>query len=650
MVAPLRPGHDGLVGTAVRRAGGLLVGREREIAVLTEALGGGARSCVVHGATGMGKSALLSVAASIAVRSGLRPVRGLRAVTGVDSHTVLVVDDVERLGPEESERLARFRGAVLLAGDCDPDVLGVVDAVRVPLRPVGAEAVAEMVRRRFDEDVPPEVTALCLEYSGGAPGVLSDVLDLVGDLASLPAALPGLRLPRLLRAVRRGWEVLDADAVAVARALAVLGSASLDVLGEVAGLDSFRALAAFERLVDARLAVDEPMRVRSPALRHAIRHEMAPQSRESLHRAAAEVLHRRCDPSAAVAEHVVACAEPVGAQWVAPVLHGAAQVHRAAGRAELAARCLRAALREPATAEIAAQVATGMADLHLRCGIPPRAGELARQRSAAGEWFAAVVLDWQCDEDLQGYAEAPVVPDDPERVLRDLPENGPRVVPLALAGLGLLQRGAERVVLDLAPRLRDRLDGAERDWLTALEMWAHRAGGDHAAVVRLMGDLASASPSRGCVALGAAAFVASCVDTGRPGDAREALVRLGYTGALPPAWACALLLRQRARMHLALGAPRAALADADRAGAADLAEEAKAALGRQRRPVRGIAWDKLTPHESRIVSLVLEGETNRAIAARFGVTQRAVELHLTRVYRKVGISRRVQLSAVFGVA
>ncbi|NKE56618.1 ATP-binding protein [Lentzea sp. PSKA42] len=111
MVAPLRPG---LVGTVVREAGGLLVGRDREIAVLTDALGGGARSCVVHGATGMGKSALLSVASSIAVRSGLRPARGLRALSGVDRHTVLVVDDAEQLSAEETERLSRFRGAVVV--------------------------------------------------------------------------------------------------------------------------------------------------------------------------------------------------------------------------------------------------------------------------------------------------------------------------------------------------------------------------------------------------------------------------------------------------------------------------------------------------------------------------------------------------------
>ncbi|MFD4640668.1 LuxR C-terminal-related transcriptional regulator [Lentzea sp. NPDC058436] len=641
MVTPLRPG---LVGSAVRHAGGLLLGREREMAVLTDALSGGARSCVVHGATGMGKSALLSVASSIAVRSGSRPVRGLRALTGVDRHAVLVVDDVERLSGDEAERLARFRGAVLLAGDCDPDVLPFVDAVRVPLRPIGAEAVAEMIRRRFDAEAPSDVAALCLEFSGGAPGVLSDVLDVVPDLDSLRDVLPGLRLPRLLRAVRRSWEVLDAEAVAVARALAVLGTASPDVLCEVAGTGSFRTLAAFERLVDARLAVAGPMRVRSPALSHAIRHEMAPEDRERLHRAAAGVLHRRCDPSAA--EHVVACAEPVGS-WAVPVLRDAARVHRAGGRPEQAIRHLRAALREPPAGE-AERVAVAMADLHLRCGIAPRAGELARQRGALGEWFDAVVLDWQCDEDLLGFASTPVLPDDPERVLRDLPESGPRVVSLALAGFGLLQRGSEKVVLDLAPQLRPRLAGAERDWLTALEMWALRD--DHTAVSRLMRELAQASPLRGCVALGAAAFVASCVDVGRPGEAREMLVRLGYTGSLPPVWTCTTLLTQRARMHLALGAPRAALADAERAGATELADQARAALVHRPRPMRSAAWDGLTPHESRIVSLALEGETNRAIAERFNVTPRAVELHLTRVYRKVGISRRVQLSSVFGTA
>ncbi|MFS8101845.1 LuxR family transcriptional regulator [Lentzea alba] len=574
-----------------------LVGREREVAALTEALGSGVGSCLVHGAAGMGKSALLSVASSIAVRSGLRPVRGL------GPGTLLVVDDVEQLSADEIERLSRFEGAVLLAGDVDPvsppeglaDLLA--DAVRVPLRPIGSDAVAEMVRRRFDVDSP-ELAGLLLAYSGGAPGVVSDVLDLVTSADCLRDRLSGLRLPRLLRAVRRYWQGLDAEAVAVARALAVLGEAPLDLLGEVAGMGSFQALAAFERLVDARLAVDQPMRLRSPALGHAIRHEAAPEARERLHRTAAEVMYRRCDPVTAVAEHVVACARPVGAQWVAPVLGAAARLHRAAGRPEHAVRCLRAALREPMSGETAAQVAEGMADLHLRWGIAPHADELTRLWRwvpDAADLLAAVVVEWQCDEDVLG----------------------------ALGG-----------------------DVGVGDWPVAEEMWARR--GDHAEVSRLMQDLAGDSPLRGCVALGAAAFVASCVDSGRPDEAREMLVRLGYLGTLPPAPVCTVLLHQRARMHLALGSPRAALADAERAGAAEVAEQARIALQVPRKPVRGAAWGKLTPHEARIVRLVLEGETNRAIATRFNVTQRAVELHLTRVYRKAGICRRVQLSAVFG--
>ncbi len=667
---------------------------------MIEALGDG-RSCVVHGGVGTGKSALLAVASSIALRSGMKPVR---AWPGVDRRAVLVVDDAERLPADRLERLARFRGPVLLAGDLDPDVaLDLLPgAAQVAVRPIGAAAVAELVRRRTGAEVPPELAELCLRYSGGAPGVLSDVLDLVPDLAvaCLRDTLPWLRLPRLLRAVRRRWDALDAEAVAVGRALAVLGEPALDVLCEVAGMPSFAALAAFERLVDARIAAGGPMRVQSPALGHAIRHEMAPHARERLHRTAAQVLHRRKDTATAVAEHLVACAEPVALPWAAPVLATAARLHRAAGRPEHAVRCLRAAVREPVDDRVAAEVAAGMADLHLRCGIAPRAAELGRL--AGGDRLAAVVLDWQCDEEVLGLELGPVAmsvsaanagavdgtggpavrafwlslrgdgAELAEQVLGDVADGRCDPVPdLVFAGLALLHSTSEyaNVLLGLAPRLRARLVGAEDDWLVALEAWAHRANGDHSEVSRLVRDLAArTSPARGCTALGSAAFVASAVDGGVPDEARELLGRLGYAGTLPPAWVCTTLLHHRGRMHLELGSPRAALADATECGArlaswrADnpaiapwrlVAGAAKARLGEAaavREPVRriGTAWGRLTPHESRIVRLALDGATNRAIATRFNVTQRAVELHLTRVYRKVGISRRVQLSAVFG--
>ncbi|MGZ3147371.1 LuxR C-terminal-related transcriptional regulator [Lentzea chajnantorensis] len=689
-------------GAVPGQVAGRLVGREREVAALAEALGAG-RSCVVHGAVGTGKSALLAVASSIAVRSGLTPVR---AWPGADRRAVLVVDDADQLPAEQLQRLARFRGPVLVAGDLDPDAVPVLlpDAERVAVRPVGAEAVAELVRRRAGAEVPPEVTRLFLRFSGGAAGVLSDALDLVAEggltAACLRDTLPSLRLPRLLRAVRRRWDSLDAGAVAVGRALAVLGETSLDVLCEVAGTPSLEALAAFERLVDARVAADGPMRVCSPALGHAVRHEMAPQDRERLHRTAARVLHRRRDTATAVAGHVVACAEPVAQPWVAPVLSAAARLHRAAGRAGDAARCLRAAVREPMDDRVAAEVADGLAELHLRCGVAPRAGELGRL--AGGDRLGAVVLDWQCDEELLGLELGPVASavsaahagaadrsggpalrafwlslrgdgaELAEQVLGAVADGAGDAVPdLVFAGLALLHSTSDyaAVLLELVPRLRARLVGAEDDWLVALEAWAHRANGDHTAVSRLVRELtARTSPARGCAALGAAAFAASAVDGGVPDEAAELLGRLGYAGTLPPAWVCTTLLHHRGRMHLELGSPRAALADATECGErlalwrADnpaiapwrlVAAAAKARLGARataREPVRriGAAWGRLTPHESRIVRLALAGETNRAIATRFGVTQRAVELHLTRVYRKTGISRRVQLSAVFG--
>jgi DNA-binding NarL/FixJ family response regulator len=56
------------------------------------------------------------------------------------------------------------------------------------------------------------------------------------------------------------------------------------------------------------------------------------------------------------------------------------------------------------------------------------------------------------------------------------------------------------------------------------------------------------------------------------------------------------------------------------------------------------ATRRLTAHESRIAELIVRGQTNREIAATFGVSVRAVELHITNIYRKLGIARRAQLA------
>ncbi|SPF07034.1 helix-turn-helix transcriptional regulator [Streptomyces sp. MA5143a] len=51
----------------------------------------------------------------------------------------------------------------------------------------------------------------------------------------------------------------------------------------------------------------------------------------------------------------------------------------------------------------------------------------------------------------------------------------------------------------------------------------------------------------------------------------------------------------------------------------------------------------LTPAETRVATLAGEGLSNRLVAERLSISPRTVELHLTRAYRKLGISGRAEL-------
>ena len=49
---------------------------------------------------------------------------------------------------------------------------------------------------------------------------------------------------------------------------------------------------------------------------------------------------------------------------------------------------------------------------------------------------------------------------------------------------------------------------------------------------------------------------------------------------------------------------------------------------------------ELSAREVQILELVAEGRTNREIARTFWVTETTVKFHLTRIYRKIGVSNR----------
>jgi DNA-binding NarL/FixJ family response regulator len=52
----------------------------------------------------------------------------------------------------------------------------------------------------------------------------------------------------------------------------------------------------------------------------------------------------------------------------------------------------------------------------------------------------------------------------------------------------------------------------------------------------------------------------------------------------------------------------------------------------------------LTPSERQVAALVADALTNRQIAERLYVTEKTVETHLSRAYRKLGVSSRTQLA------
>lgn len=60
---------------------------------------------------------------------------------------------------------------------------------------------------------------------------------------------------------------------------------------------------------------------------------------------------------------------------------------------------------------------------------------------------------------------------------------------------------------------------------------------------------------------------------------------------------------------------------------------------------RGQSADALTAREREVAELVATGATNRQIAARLFLSERTVETHLARVFRKLGVTGRGGVAA-----
>jgi DNA-binding NarL/FixJ family response regulator len=136
------------------------------------------------------------------------------------------------------------------------------------------------------------------------------------------------------------------------------------------------------------------------------------------------------------------------------------------------------------------------------------------------------------------------------------------------------------------------------------------------------------------------------------GDAEAAVPALESAGAAfaglgyRPDAARALLLQGRALLRSGRRSAAAeSLSEArDRFAAMGAALWAARAAGDLERAAPGRAAGELTATESRIAGLVAEGRKNREIGETLYMSVATVEAHLTRIYRKLGIRSRSELT------
>ena len=106
-----------------------------------------------------------------------------------------------------------------------------------------------------------------------------------------------------------------------------------------------------------------------------------------------------------------------------------------------------------------------------------------------------------------------------------------------------------------------------------------------------------------------------------------------------------VVLRRAKRRRDARASLEEARAIFDRLGASGWAGRARGELARVAgRPPSG---ETLTATESRVADLVVEGRSNKEVAAALFVTVKGVEAHLSRIYRKLGIKSRAELMRLY---
>jgi DNA-binding CsgD family transcriptional regulator len=241
-------------------------------------------------------------------------------------------------------------------GAGDPDDLiaeALAEAWVLRPQPLGAASVAVLARDALAADPDPEFSATCHAMTGGNPLFIRTLLTALADAGVAPDRDEVQRVgeigpPAVARLVRLRLARLDAPAVALAGAAAVLGEdAPITHAAAIAGLEPSVAAVAATKLVQAGLLrPDAALSFVHPLERAAFYEAIVPLDREAAHAHAARLLaaeHARAAQIAAHLLHAPSRTEP----FALDVLRDAAWAARRQGAPETAVAYLRRALGEP---------------------------------------------------------------------------------------------------------------------------------------------------------------------------------------------------------------------------------------------------------------------------------------------------------------